>query len=670
MKISYKWLQEYVDFTDGPEAVGEILTHVGYPLEELTPVGDDWMLDIEVTSNRRDCLGHIGLAREVAAVTGLPLKHPSTDFTVSNQKTSEITSVDNQVPEVCGRYTARVIEDVKVGPSPAWLVKRLETIGLRSVNNVVDITNYVMLEIGQPLHAFDLALLDEKRVVVRFANKGEQMTTIDHADIKLEDKMLVIADAKGPVALAGVMGGADSEVSDNTTNILLEAAHFDPVTVRTTARALTLGSESSYRFERNVSQVELQWASDRAAYLLSDLADGRVCEGVADSWPIKPDEATVTLRLPRLKALVGIDVPVDKVLQILDRLGFQPEIADDVVTCIVPVWRNDITMEADLIEEVIRIYGYKNIPTETNIHVQVKRPHGFYRTRDKVINALHGSSFFETVTVGFLEDKFWALFADEDYNPIRVKDKSRKSNNALRHTVLPSLLTVRKHNQDVGNVDCHFYEMASVQKRVDNSNIPQENVMLSLVSDGSLRALRGVIESVVANLNKQLVVSLKPSSLLWADNGEAALIEVDGKVIGSVCQLSQKVQKAFDLVAPVCCAEIDYSALVRFEAIETSKHNELLRFPGITRDLNLLLDDTCPWGELKASIESQSIDDLRSVAFVEIYRGKGIESGKKSLTLSMHFRRASETLTHQQVDQYQATIMAALQKTFNAILRS
>lgn len=670
MKISYNWLLEYIDFNDGPEAVGEILTHVGYPLEALTKVGDDWMLDIEVTSNRRDCLGHIGLAREVAAVTGLTVKQPAIDFTVSNQQTSGITSVDNQVPDVCGRYTARVIEDVKVGPSPGWLVNRLATIGLRSVNNVVDITNYVMLEVGQPLHAFDLALLDEKRVIVRFANKGEQLTTIDHADIALEDGMLVIADAKGPVALAGVMGGADSEVSDNTTNILLEAAHFDPVTIRTTARALTLGSESSYRFERNVSQVELQWASDRAAYLLSDLAGGRVCEGVVESWPNKPSPATITLRLSRLKALVGIEIPVENVLQILDRLGLQPDIKDDVVSCIVPVWRNDITMEADLIEEVIRIFGYKNIPTESNIHVQVKRPHGFYRTRTKVINALHGSSFFETVTIGFLEDRFWSLFASGDYNPIRVKDKSRKSNNALRHTILPSLLTVRKHNQDVGNIDCHFYEIASVQKRVDSSNIPQESVMLSMVSDGTLRDLRGVIESVVASLNKQRIVSLKPTHLLWADAGEAAMIEVDGKVIGSVCQLSQAVQKAFDLIAPLCCAEIDYSALVNFEALDTGKHNALLRFPGITRDLNLLLDDTCPWGELKGCIESQSIEDLRSVDFVEIYRGKGIEKGKKSLTLSMHFRRASETLTHQQVDQYQSTVMGAIAKTFNATLRS
>lgn len=671
MKISLEWLREYVDYGDGPEKLEELLTNAGFEVEETIRVGDDWVLDIEITSNRPDCLGHIGIAREVAAATGKKMHLPAVEFTEVGKNVTEWTSVANQAPQLCSRYTARIIADVSLKPSPDWMARRLEAIGIRAINNIVDITNYVQMEVGQPLHGFDYDLLNDGRIVVRQARQGEKIETIDHTQIELADYMLVIADGANPVALAGIMGGATSEVNDNTKTILLESAHFAPLCIRRSSRALTLSSESSFRFERNVDIAMVEWASRRAAALLADLADGKIAPGVIDVYDQPQQPAKVQMRLSRMNSLLGVKIDSQRAIDILEGLGFAPEHngQEDTVICTVPSWRADVYREVDLIEEVIRIHGFQHIPTNDAISITVKTPDPIQHVRQRVATTLNSCGLFETINVNFIEDRHVSLFAEDDFEPLRVKDLAKKSNNALRHTLLPSLLAARKRNQDAGNGRCDLYEFAAVHKRNDTNNQPQEDYMLGLISDGDFREVRGIVEAIVAGLNKAVMPECKPCDLKWASTGSGAVLHVGQAVIGVAGQVSQDILNAFDLDNDVCMSEIYFEQLRQLQD-QAVQIKPLPRFPGIMRDLSLVLDEQITWAQIQNCVNKHATDELQRLDFVGIYRGKGVEKGKKSLTLSMLFRREQETLTHQQADQFQATILASLSIELNAQLRA
>ena len=643
MKISLEWLRDYVDYQDTVESLEEILTGAGFPVEQRERIGDDWMLDVEITSNRPDCLGHIGLAREVATVTGAAFKLPAVDFTEHGVPAAERMSVENQAETLSRRYTARLIDDVNVGPAPDWMARRLETIGLRPINNVVDITNYVMMEIGQPLHSFDFARLAGGRIVVRQARPGEKTETIDHSQIELNETMLVIADAAETVAVAGIMGGLASEVGENTRCVLLESAHFDPLSIRRTSRTLSLGSESSFRFERNVDIVAVEWASRRAAGLLAEFAGGKIAPGVVDIWPAGRQSRQVELRLGRLKSLIGIDIEKDRVMTILGRLGFEPQLNEiDIVRCSVPSWRSDVYREVDLIEEVIRIHGYGHVPTEKKIHIDVKTRDTNQRGRRNIAAVLNGCGFFETINVSFEGDESVSLFAEDGFEPLRVKDVSRKSNNALRHTLLPSLLTVRRRNKDAGNGRCDIYEISHVQRPDDGQQLPQEKTVVGILTDGDFQELRGVVEAIVSSLDSSAVLKCASADVLWAAQGAGAEFTLNGKSLGWAGRPAENIKKAFDLEDDLCLAELDFDRLIELEgAIPQLK--QLMRFPPITRDLSLVLDEAVSWAQIERTILAERLEHLQELNFVEIYRGKGIDPGKKSLTLSMSFRCAEST---------------------------
>ncbi len=671
MKISLEWLREYVNYQDSVEHLAEIFTGIGFPVENYEEVGNDWMLDVEITSNRPDCLGHIGLARELAAATGTELKIPDVSFPEQSKSVADWTSVVDEAPRSCNRYTARMIADVKIGPSPDWMCRRLETIGQRAINNVVDITNYVLMEVGQPLHSFDYDLLNEGRIIVRLAKPGEKIISIDHSVLELKENMLVIADAKKAMAIAGIMGGLESEVVDTTKTILLESAHFDPLSIRRTSRELTLASEASFRFERNVDPVMLEWASRRAAALLVQLAEGKVATGVIDVWPVQKQVPPVPMRLSRLKQLLGIAIETERVVMILTRLGFQPQYDhQDIVTCQIPSWRGDVRREADLIEEIIRIHGYSHIPTKAELQITVKTEDKYQRTIKKVTGAAKSCGYFEAVNVGFLDDRYWPPFCEPGFEPVRVKDVSRKNKNALRASLLPSLLEVRKRNQDAGNEECRFFELAAVHRPSQNKDsLPVESINLGLITDGSFRDLRGAIESIIAFLDNQQSLICQPGKVIWARQDAAAHLYLGEQKIGQIGIASEEILTLFDLNREVCMAELSFTELLRLEG-GTVTLQPLIRFPGIVRDLSLVLDDEVPWIKLEQAIQARQIEDLRNLRFVDIYRGKGIEPGKKSLTLSMEFRSVKETLTHEQVDACQEKILAVLYKEFDAKLRA
>ncbi len=700
MKVLVSWLSDYIETGLAAEEIAGILSDLGLPNEGIEYRGDDAVIDLEITSNRGDCLGYIGVARELAAATGKELKMPAVQLDESDRDVNKICSVEIVEPDLCGRYTARVIEDVKVGPSPEWMKGRLEAIGMRSVNNVVDATNYAMMETGQPPHAFDYAKITEGKIMVRKSGAGERIVSIDGSKCDLDPNMLIIADAKVPVAVAGVMGGLETEVGNDTKTILLEDAYFSPVSVRSTSRALGLPSEAAFRFERIVDIEKIDWASQRTAQLIVQVAGGKVAKGIVDAYPKKPRREKVTVRQSRINHLLGIEVPADEAMGILQKLGFEPVKAaaspegsaaasGDVITCTVPSWRSDVYREADLIEEVARHHGYNKVPVEKKIEIEVTPVDKRQKICSMVGEYLNGCGFYETVNVSFVDDNVAGIFARGGVKEhLAVKDVSRKSSNLLRSSLIGSLAGVARLNANAGNRPVRVFEIANtfvpapapatVLRQEDagasrgggptNDKLPEERTKLALVCDSDIRDLRGVIEGLVDCVAKETVTLFEAADVEWAQAG--AQICVNGQKIGVAGVLSDEVRGKFDLEeAGICAAELDFDCLEQMQS-DSVVFRPIPRFPAIERDLSLIVDEAVTWESITAAIERTGCEKLEQIRFVGIYRGKGIDRGKKSLTLTLRFRDEDGTLTHEQVDEFQRSIFESLTEATGAVLRT
>ncbi len=670
MKISLNWLNDYVQTGLPAEQIAEILSNLGLPCEGIEHLADDSVIDVEVTSNRGDCLSHIGIARELAAATGKPLSLPKIEFPEMDKPASDFVQVEIREPDLCKRYTACVIEGVKIGPSPEWMQKRLEAVGMRAVSNVVDATNYAMMETGQPPHAFDFATIEGRKIIVRKTAPGEQIVSIDGTQCALSSEMLVIADARRPVAVAGIMGGLATEVNDATTSILLEDAYFDPVCIRTTSRRLALPSEASFRFERIVDIEKMDWASRRTTQLIVQLAGGQVAKGLVDAYPRKPQPLQVTLRLARVSKLLGIEVPTQEVLSILTALCFEPRLQGDSVVCSIPSWRSDIDREVDLIEEVIRVYGYDKVPTRRKIQIETVPADARHTMAEHVGTVLNGAGFYETINVDFVDQGVADLFSPGGPRPyLAVRQTARREAGILRRTLLGSLLEVLKTNVNAKNLPCRVYEIADTFiPTPERNSLPVERSKLGLVVDADFRLLRGAVEGLVASLNRNAKVEFVPAELTWAEVG--ARILVDGKEIGQAGIFSEAVRQKLDFkdLTP-CGAELDFDDLMALKA-GPIKIRPIPRFPAVDRDLSILIADTTPWSEIAAAVHSAAPAELEDIRFVDIYRGKGVAAGKKSLTLSLRFRDEDGTLTHETVDAYQARILESLNRAVAAELRT
>jgi phenylalanyl-tRNA synthetase beta chain len=670
MKISLNWLSDYIEISLDADQVAEILSDLGFPCEGMGKIEGDTVIDIEITSNRGDCLGHIGVARELAAATGKKLKMPVVELDESEKNVGELASVEIGEPDLCGRYTARVIEGVKVGPSPDWMVKRLEAVGMRSVNNVVDATNYAMMETGQPPHAFDYAKITDGKIIVRKAAPGERIVSIDGSKCDLSPDMLVIADPKGPVAVAGVMGGLETEVSNATTAVLLEDAYFDPVSIRTTSRRLVLPSEAAYRFERIVDIEMIDWASKRTCRLITQVAGGKVAVGVVDAYPKKPARKEVTLRLARLEKVLGVEVPRDRAVGILDALKFQPRLEGDSVVCSVPSWRSDVYREADLIEEVVRVFGYRKIPTGTKIQIEVAPVDARQKMVERVGAYLNACGFYETISVTFAENWVAELFTEGPLDGhLSVKDESRKSANLLRQSLIGSLLGVLRTNVNAKNQPCRVYEIADTFLPGDNgAPLPCEETKLGLLCDGDLRDIRGVAEGLIKSIHREANIAFAPADVAWAQAG--AEITVNGRCIGVVGVVSRSVAEKFDLkeIVPVA-AELNFESLLSMPTGPV-KVKPIPRFPAIERDLSIIVSEETRWSEIIEAVKSKASAELEETRFVGIYRGKGIDPAKKSVTISLRFRDEDGTLTHEAVDALEKPIVEALKQAVGAELRT
>lgn len=669
MKVLLSWLNDYVETGLTAERTAEVLSELGLAYEGIEVLDGDAVIDVEVTSNRGDCLGLIGIARELATATGNELKVPEVELPQSGKDAAEFAQVEIAEPELCGRYTARIIEGVKVGASPDWLRSRLEAIGLRSVNNVVDATNYAMMETGQPPHAFDYAKIGQGKIIVRRAVAGEQIVSIDGSRCQLDTEMLIIADGDGPVAVAGVMGGLETEVSEKTTSVLLEDAYFDPVSVRTTSRKLSLPSEAAFRFERIVDIEKIDWASKRTAQLIARAAGGKVAKGVVDAYPKKPTQREVTLRLSRLNRLLGIEVQAGEAVGILSGLGFEPRQKDDSIVCSVPSWRSDVYREADLIEEVARVHGYDKIPTERKIRIEVVPPDTRGKLALSVATFLNGCGFYETINVTFVDDAVAGLFAGDGAKQyLAVKDESRKGSNLLRRTLLGSLLTVLKTNVNAGNSPCRIFEIADTFEATGQGSLPVEKTKLALACEADLRDLRGVVEGLIKNISPDAEIVFSPVKVPWAQSG--GQIEVNAEAVGAAGVVSQKVRDKFDFkeLSPVV-AEIDFGQLLALQKGPV-KVKPIPRFPAIERDLSIVVDEGVAWSEVSEAVGRKAPDELEDVSFVGIYRGKGVPDGKKSVTLTLRFRDEDGTLTHEAVDGFQKAVVDSLAKSVGGQLRT
>ena len=678
MKTSLAWLNSYLDKPINADQAEPLLTDVGFPFDgqdelTLSTGASDTLLDVEVTSNRGDCLSHLGLAREAAAASDRSLVPPSIGLPDgTGQPVGEMTSVESNQPELCPLYTARVITGVKIGPSPTWLIERIEGAGLRSVNNVVDITNFVLLELGQPLHAFDMARLAGRKIIVRRAADGEMFTAIDGSRHELTGMMLVIADAEKPVAVAGVMGGLDSEVTETTTDILLESAIFEPLSVRSTSRALKLASDSSFRFERGVDPLGVDRASRRAAQLIVELAGGRLADGVIRVGQDDPTPAEVSMRISRCKALLGIDLEPQAIRGSLESLGLNPQTDGDTVTCTIPTFRLDLKREVDLIEEVGRLYGYDHIQIKPRLELEVRPRQTDITARQELGRVLAAHGYHETITPSLLTEEHATAFCPGSLKPMALAGETRRKDKFLRPSLLPSLLNCRKHNQDRGNVGVRLFEVAGTWGDRDGQTC--EVTTLSTLTDApdpheGFRSARGAIEELTATLGgDKMAGTLALEPVEDARYQPAAKVMLLGEERGRIGVLSEALQNQFGLQTPVVLTEVDYTPFVdQFPPKRTV--GNLPRYPGIERDLSIVVDEAVTWRQVEQCVTDADPKMLEALEFLTIFRGKQIGKGKKSLSLRMLFRNPDATLRHEEIDPQVNTVVEKLKQGVGAELR-
>lgn len=685
MLISVAWLNRLLSPSDlTAEEAERVLTDAGFPIEasEDLPSGDV-QLDVEITSNRGDCMSHVGVAREIAAATGRSLDERASAAcatTVAAASRGPIEVV-NEAPDECPIFTARVIRGVKVGPSPAWMREALEAVGLRSINNVVDVTNYCLMELGHPSHVFDMDRLDGPRIVVRHAKKGERLVALDESDLKFDGGELVVADGAKPSGLAGVIGGLDSSVTEKTVNVALECATWAPSTVRRSSRRFALRTDASARYERLVDPRMTVAASQRIAELIVEVAGGALEDGVTVATPGLNKPAVVTMRAERCRALMGVDIDTPEMARLLTAIEIDANIEpdDDVVRCEIPAHRPDLQREIDLIEEVARGHGFNRIPIHDHVTVQIAPPQPSLRAERAIHDAMTGMGFFEIVTFSFARDDEASLLLPDGLRTLRVDEERRKGEPALRPSPLVGLLRCRRLNQDAGNdaeSAMRLYELAPGYAENDKHQTVERRTLALLLdapdAQRGVREARGAIDAVVRALaGPELAAQVRPATPTRRAESQGAVGEVviDGKPIGRVGLISAEVQKAYDLQTPCAFAELDAEALN--DLFPPRSHaRPLPAFPAIERDLSAVLDESRSWDEVRSLIESAGLDRLDSVRFVTTYRGKQLGSGKKSLTLRMVFRDPARTLRHEEVDGEVEKAVAALRSGANAELRT
>lgn len=674
MIVSLDWLRQYVP-TDLPaDDLAERFTMSGLNLESVTRCGDDAAIDLEVTSNRPDCLGHIGIAREAGVLTSTALRIPDPRPAETGRPVAAAAALAIESLEMCPAYIARVIEGVTVRPSPDWLRRRLECVGITPINNVVDVTNYVLMECGQPLHAFDLDKLSGRRIIVRPGRAGEQITGIDHREYRLTPEMCAIADAERAVAIGGIMGGADTEITTQTRNVLIEVAQFRPLTIHRAARALRLHSPSSYRFERRVNEQWLDWASRRCCELILQTGGGTLCSGALVAGSIPEFRPTpIRLRFSQVRRVLGIEIAPARCVEILEQLGLTSvEIpATDSGVFVPPTWRRDLTREIDLIEEIARIHGYEQIPEDRPIPV-VAAPRSLAERIDgRIRSTLVAAGFCETVTFSFVRPETGAILSPPTAgDALRIVPAAGDYGDTLRNSLIPSLLECRSENARRGNLDAELFELARVYLSSDPAQPSGQPRRIGLVCGRSFAELRGVVDALALAVNPSARVETSPLEVPQVVAGRGAALSLNGAPWGWMGEIDRDAEgvRSLKLRDNAVVAELDIQTLID-SADLVPQAQSIGGYQGVQRDLNLILEESVTWRQLSDTIRANSTAELEDVRFVEQYRGQHIAAGKKSYVVSLQFRAPDRTLTGDEVDMAVQKVVAACGQELGAALR-
>jgi len=672
MKISLNWLKEFVEIPVEPRALKRDLTTVGLNVESFAAAGEDWILEVEVTTNRPDCLSHYGVAREVATLYCKPLKRLEIAVKESGVAAASEVAIEIADSDLCARYCGRVIRDVRVKPSPEWLQNRLEAVGVRPINNVADITNYVLMELGHPLHAFDLARVRQRKIIVRRARPGERLRTLDGVDRTLTSENLVIADGQRPVALAGVMGGEDSEISSSTRAVLLESAWFEPVSIRRTAKAHGMHTEASHRFERGADIEMAPLALDRAAALIAKLAGGEILRDIVDVYPRHQLREDVVLRRSEILRILGAEVPWEGVERILYSLGFQTERRGTEGWRVTPPsFRADIAREVDLIEEVARHYGYDRLPARLR-PAPPRVEHDSLREKELTVSGiLVGLGYREIIPMSMVDPEENARFTTRP--PILLANPLSQEASALRSTPLPSMVRALSWNLDRGQSDLRLFEVGETYSP-RAAGLPEEQRVLTLGLSGHRRPvavyeeekekelnsfdLKGDLETLLAAFAVP-DLDLEPAGCDYFEAGQSGRFVLGGQSLAVFGQLSCEVARQHKLRQTVWLAEVDFARLLAWP-LRPPAFKAFARFPAVERDFSLVVPDAIPYSRLAEAVQGLGREEIRSFRPVDLFRKGSIAAGHYSLLLRVTFQSPSHTLTSEEIGKTSKRVLAAL----------
>lgn len=681
MQISFNWLKEFIEIPCTAQEVAERLTMVGLAVESVRPEGDDYILEFDLTSNRPDALSHYGIARELAAILGHPARLPVANLLENGEHMSRLTGVEILNPELCPRYSARLIRGVRVKPSPAWLVEKLARVGQRSINNIADITNLVLWEQGHPLHAFDFNKLAGRRIVVRTARAGERIKTLDGVERDLNEEMLVIADSESPVAMAGIMGGEYTEISSETSDVLLESAYFRPASIRKTARALEMSTEASYRFERGADPEACVRALNRCAQLIQELAGGTIASGVIDLYPKPVLSPSIELRSSRIKELTGLEVDATQVERVLTSLGFRVDVLfkGERWAVLPPSHRVDIHIEEDVVEEVARHIGYDQIPlllpASSGAGSYLNNEHRRRGGRDSLIAA----GYAETITFSWVRPDLDAQLRAEGWEAVHISNPIDDERPIMRTSLLSGLLDGLSRNFNFGIRNIKLFEFGRVYRH--GHERPDELERLSFVATGQAYPsdwsrqqeavdfynFKGTVESLLENIGCR---GYKFSSFAtnYLHRGQAAEILVAGRRAGVMGQLSPALRDELKFKQPVFVCELDLDLILSMPGSEPA-YKPLPRLQAVNRDLSIIVPKAVVYAELEQAIMEMNIPELASVRLFDVYSGKGIAEHQVSLSISLKFQPTVESMTDSQIASYDQAIVEMLKSRFQAQLR-
>ena len=693
MKVQVDWLKEYTEIDVPTDELGHVLTMAGLEIEshetvELPDGEKSEVLELNVTPNRGYCLSHIGVAREVSALLNKSLKLPDPLKALESLwgvvKVEERVSVENMEPKLCPRYCALVIENVKVGPSPKWLKDRLTAIGLRPINNIVDITNFVMMEYGQPLHAFDRDLLADNKIIIRRAKKGEPFASLDGTELKLEPDALVIADGEKPVALAGIMGGTNCQVSEITCHVVLESACFDPTTVRKGSKKYGLRSDSSYRFERGVDWNGVVSAQARAALMIKELAGGEICLGRVDIYPQEQKPIFVSLRMSRLNQLLGASFNSEQVQDILFRLGMEVPNQSENMEVKIPSFRPDLLREVDLIEEIARIDGFDKVDTVYPVAgVRPVRISAKQNIIKKVREVFCCAGFAETVHYSFIEcvvaEEFKTAFASERNRVIALKNPLSSEYDTMRTSLLPGLLKTAGLNLSKGQKPLKLFEVGSVYFSDSNGARTEKAVLSAIVlgpyeltpwkprgGDYDFYDLKGTLEMLITHLHLKLEIFPDSRPFLLPD--KSVRVQISDKELGFLGQMAPEQNLVGELGQNVYALELDLGALEK-SASSSLQFKPIPKFPETYRDISILVDRSVTSQKAADVILKTGSPLIQKVELYDHFEGKKIQADKKSLTFALSFQSAERTLSDDEVNPLFEKIVQTLKSELGASLR-